>query len=117
MTTREAGELAAALPGSHMRDHFGSDAFYVRQIFATVWHDQNAVNLNLNLAEQQRFLMIDGEGFVQIDNAWGRKGWTRVHLEFVEPEQFTEALRCAWAHSAKATHNKTRKKTRKKKES
>jgi len=101
MTTREAARMAAGLPGARMRDHFGSDAFYVHQIFATVWHDLNAVNLNLIPEEQRRFLLVDGEGFSQIPNAWGRRGWTRVNLDFVDPEQFKEALRCAWAHSAR----------------
>ena len=71
--------MAQALPDVPVRDHFGSGAFYVHRIFATVWHDKNCVNLNLNLEQQQRFLLIDGEGFSQIDNAWGRRGWILGH--------------------------------------
>ena len=102
--------MAGGLPGVNVRNHFGTDAFYVHQIFATVWHDENAVKLNLNIDEQRRFVLIDGEGFAALDNAWGRRGWTRAHLEFVEPEDFLEAFKCAWARSAKKPRRPGRKK-------
>jgi hypothetical protein len=44
--------------------------------------------------------MIDGDGFIEIDNAWGRQGWTKVQVEFVDRPEFLEALKSAWIHSA-----------------
>jgi hypothetical protein len=100
LTTRRAAEMARSLPDVTERDHFGSDAFRTQGgIFATVWHETNTVNLKLTPEQQRRFVLIDGEGFVEIDNAWGRQGWTKANLEFLEPEQFGEALRVAWTNS------------------
>ena len=113
MTLSEAAELVRGLPNVQVKDHFGSDAYYVHRIFATYWHDTNSVNLRLNPEEQQRFLPIDGEGFTQIDNAWGRMGWTRVDLDFVEPQDFENALKTAWAHSVKPRRRPPRKATKK----
>jgi hypothetical protein len=93
--------MARALSGVTEKDHFGSDAFYAnKRIFATVWHERNEMNLRLSPVEQRRFLLLEGEGFVEIDNAFGRQGWTKVQLEFVGRKELTEALDSAWAFSA-----------------
>ena len=101
LTTKQACDLARALPEVSEKDHFGSDAFRTPGgTFATVWHEKKTVNLALTPDQQRRFAELDGEGFVPIDNAWGRQGWTTANLEFVEREQFVEALRTAWHNSA-----------------
>lgn len=101
MTTKAACELARALDDVSEKDHFGSDAFYAnKKIFATVWHDKGEVNLRLNTDQQRRFLEEDGESFVEIDNAWGKQGWTRVQLQFADGSVFKEALRAAWSNTS-----------------
>jgi hypothetical protein len=101
LTTKTACELARALAGVTEKDHFGADAFVANgRIFATVWHDRGEVNLMLSREQQRQFLGIDGEGFTEIDNAWGPGGATRAVLEFVDPKDFAAALRSAWDHSA-----------------
>jgi hypothetical protein len=100
LTTKLACELAAALPDVTKKDHFGSDAFRTPGgIFATVWHATRTVNLNLTPGQQRRFVELDGEGFTEIDNAWGRQGWTTANLEFLEQGPFVDALRTAWQNS------------------
>lgn len=100
LTTRMACDMARSLPEVTEKDHFGSDAFCAnKRIFATVWHDKNEVNLMLSPVQQRHFLEIDGEGFTEIDNAWGKQGATKVQLEFVDRNQFAEALKLAWEYS------------------
>lgn len=82
------------------KDHFGSDAFYAnKRIFATVWHKENKVNIRLTPDLQRKFLETDGEAFSEIDNAWGRQGWTTVQLEFVDKGLFSDAVQAAWDSS------------------
>ena len=101
LSSQQACEMARALAGVTEKDHFGSDAFVANnRIFATVWHDRNEVNLMLNLEQQSHYLAIDGEGFAEIDNAWGRAGATKVQLSFVDKKDFSAALKEAWVHSA-----------------
>lgn len=101
LTTKQACELAGAMPDATVKDHFGSDAFRTPGgIFATVWHDKNTVNLMLTPEQQRRFVATDGAGFVAIDNAWGRNGATTANLAVLDRERFLEALRTAWHNSA-----------------
>ncbi len=101
-----AVQIARSLEGISEKDHFGSDAFYAnKRIFATFWPDKNEVNVRLSPEEQMRYLE-EPEAFVQIDNAWGRQGWTTVLLKFVSRKSFESALKAAWAHSAKSVPKK-----------
>ena len=101
LTTKRVCEIARALPSVTEYEHFGSDAFRTKGgTFATVWHAKGSVNLKLTVEQQRRFVLIDGEGFVEIDNAWGRQGWTTATLEFAPDDALREALQLAWSNTA-----------------
>ena len=101
MNSKLVCELAKSLPGVTVKNHFGSDAFYAdKRSFVTVWHEKNEISLRLNIRQQQEFLEKGGEAFAEIDNAWGRQGWTKVYLEFVKKRALEEALKSAWENSA-----------------
>ncbi|MBI3556097.1 MAG: MmcQ/YjbR family DNA-binding protein [Deltaproteobacteria bacterium] len=118
INTRTACEMARSLEGVTEKDHFGSDAFVAfGRMFATVWHDKNEVNLMLSPELQRQVLSIDGEGFAQIDNAWGRAGATKAQLDFVDPKDFAWALKLAWEHASDRAAKRSAKKTTKKKSS
>ena len=107
LTTKQACVLARVLPDTTVTDHFGSDAFRTPGgIFATVWHDKKTTNLMLTPEQQRHFIAFDG--FVAIDNAWGRKGATTANLGFVDRERFVEALRTAWHNSAEKAARRDR---------
>lgn len=107
MTVKQAYELAKSLPEVSIKDHFGSDGFSAhKRMFLTLWLDTNRANLRLSPAEQKHFLSLDGEGFVALDNAWGRQGWTGVNLQYVERADFQRALASAWEYSKTKTPRK-----------
>jgi hypothetical protein len=113
LSSKSACEIARALPNVSEKDHFGSDAFYAnKRIFATVWHNKNQVNVRLTPSQQKTFLETDGEALIEIENAWGKQGWTTVQLDFVDRKLFTEVVKAAWESSAmkmpKASGNKTK---------
>jgi YjbR len=100
LSAKRALELVRELPDVTEYDHFGGNAFKGKgSTFVTVWEAKNTANLKLSPEEQRRFVMLDGEGFVEIDNAWGRQGWTTANLEFVDETAFREALAIAWRRS------------------
>ena len=118
MNSKRVYELAQVLPEVSIKDHFGSDGFSAnKRMFLTVWNDQKKANLRLSPEEQKRFLSMDGEAFAQIDNAWGRQGWTTVNLEFVDNADFQKALESAWNYSKtkSAQPSKSKSKTKPKK--
>lgn len=101
LTTQQVCELAKKLDGVSEKVHFGKDAFIANgRIFATVWHDKNRVTLMLNEEQQKSFLLKDGsEGFIQINNAWGKDA-IGIDLDSVDSDLFFEALEVAWINSA-----------------
>lgn len=104
VSARVACELARALPGVSEKDHFGSDAFIAhKRTFATVWPEDKKVNLKFSAALQREFLAIDGEAFMEIDNGFGRMGWTTCQLDFVDRATLARALEAAWECSKKPT--------------
>ncbi len=120
LTTHSASKLLNQLDGITLKEHFGAEAFCANgRMFATLWTEKKEVNLRLSRSEQQKFLLLDGEGFVEIHNAWGKQGWTRCQLEFVDSKDFEAAIQSAWKHSevptSKAKRVKPRQKKRKKK--
>jgi hypothetical protein len=123
--SQTACELARKLPDVSEKDHFGGDAFYAnKRIFATVWHEKKQVNLRFSPELQREFLATDGEAFTEIDNAWGRQGWTTAQLEFIDRPLLEKALQAAWEQAgvkkkrppkkaiAKSKKNSARKKPR-----
>ncbi len=100
ISSKAACDVIRKLSDITEKDPFGSDAFYAnKRIFATVWHNENKVNVRLTLELQRKFLETDGEAFSEIDNAWGRQGWTTVQLEFVDKGLFSDAVQAAWESS------------------
>ena len=101
LSSKVAQQIASELPGVTGKDHFGSDGLYVnKRIFATVWHDKNEVNLRLNPEQQRNFVAKKAKAFSEIPNAFGRRGWTTIKLEFVDQKLFAQALKAAWENSA-----------------
>jgi hypothetical protein len=109
MNTKKACDVIRKFPDLIEKVHFGSDAFSANgRIFATVWHDKGEVNLRLSPEQQEHFLLLDGEGFVEIDNAWGRQGWTKVQLGYVDQTDFEKVVKSAYEYSKKKQQRKTK---------
>ena len=115
LTTKRACDLARTMPDVSEYDHFGGDAFKAAggTTFVTVWHAKKTANLKLTVDQQRHYVGLDGEGFVEIDNAWGRQGWTTANLEFVDEATFRAALEAAWTNSKSKPKRVARKKKRK----
>lgn len=100
MNSKVAYKLASQLDGVKIKDHFGSDSFSSSvRMFLTIWHDKNQANIRFDLDDQKRFLSLDGEAFSEIENSWGKQGWTTLHFDFIEKSVFQEALKSAWKTS------------------
>lgn len=93
--------MALSLEGVTEKDHHGADSFYRSGlIFMTAQPAKNIVNFRFTPEQQSQFLARDGEAFEEIDNKWGKIGWTQVNMEFIETAEFKEALKAAWGNMA-----------------
>jgi hypothetical protein len=43
------------------------------------------------------------DAFSEIENSWGRQGWTTINLKFIDKNLFEKALKAAWVFSAEKT--------------
>lgn len=99
-TTSEFRAIVLSLPGTIETPHFDRAAFRVRRIYVTLAADGLTANLKLTPDEQAFKTMLAPEGFVPLDNAWGRQGWTTVVLARLSEAELRAALEMAHAHAS-----------------
>lgn len=91
--------MALALPGTTEAPHFDRAAFKVDRIYVTVAADGRTANFKFTPDEQEFKCQLAPEVFSQIDNAWGRQGWTMATLEAASEDDLMGALEVAYAHA------------------
>lgn len=86
---------ALALPCVEERPHFGRPSFRVRdRIFLTI-HEDHSVVLKLSEAHQAALAQSSPDTFAAV--VWGNlRGWTRVDLATVDPEEMRELVSEGW---------------------
>lgn len=84
-TAAQFRKLARALPEAEEKSHFGQPDFRVRnKIFAGLSADERQGTLKLTPDLQALLIAAKPEAFVPAAGAWGRSGWTHVHMQHVE---------------------------------
>lgn len=90
-------KLALALPETAEKSHFGQPDFRVRgKIFAGLSEDETLGTLKLSPEIQSLVVEAKPETFFPATGAWGRSGWTRVHLATSEAGEIRSLLLEAW---------------------
>lgn len=114
MNPKQACSMAAGLEGVTLKDHFGADSFSAnKRMFLTVWHSSHQATLRLSPEHQREFLASDADAFSEQNNAWGKQGWTNVHLKHIGQAEFGRALAAAYEYSAvKVARPKAKAKTK-----
>ena len=85
--------LQGAVEGTHMRHpDFRADG----RIFASLQSDEKAGVVKLTPEEQREFIRTDPEVFIPASGAWGKQGWTMVHLRAARERAVRAALMLAW---------------------
>lgn len=75
----------------------GHPDFRVRnRIFASLNAEHTTGTVKVSPDEQARLIEADATVFVPASGAWGRQGWTTVHLAAAPSELVGEALTLAW---------------------
>lgn len=92
-------DMALSLPGTTEAPHFDRAAFRVERIYMTLSADGLTANLKFTPDEQEFKCQLAPAIFSQLDNAWGRQGWTMIRLAAAEPEDLRSALEIAHAHA------------------
>ena len=71
------------------------------RIFATLGYpDEEWGIVKLTPDEQANFIRADPDVFRPVKAAWGRRGYTNVHLSAAKVDKVREALGVAWCNAA-----------------
>lgn len=97
VSAQRFAELALALPGTSQKPHFDRLAFKAKRNFATLAADGSSANVKLTNDQQAMKCAAAPEVFSEIDNAWGRQGWTRISLLSIDEAELVQVLK--WAHA------------------
>jgi len=102
MTTAKFRSLALSLPESVEAEHLNHPDFRVEgKIFATLgWPTVHFGMVKLTPIQQAAYIQAHPTMFSAIDNGWGRRGATSVHLKAARAEILMQALKDAWVNSA-----------------
>ena len=100
--------LALALPGTVEAPHLDRAAFKVDRIFVTLAADGQTANLKFTPDEQEFKCQLAPDIFQPVDNAWGRQGWTTMHLSKATEADLRAALALAHSHAVGKTKRSQR---------
>jgi hypothetical protein len=94
--------LALSLPEATEGTHMGHPDFRVRnKVFASLGvPDQAWGTVKLAPAQQEVLLAAEPAAFNPAAGAWGRRGWTQVHLAAADAATLESALGMAWRNTA-----------------
>jgi hypothetical protein len=101
MTADDFRRLALGFPEAQEQAHLGHPDFRVRgKIFATLGPGEAWGMVKLTPDQQEVVVQAEPAVFEAFDNAWGRRGATRVRLEAATEEAVRPALAAAWRNTA-----------------
>jgi|HubBroStandDraft_1064217.scaffolds.fasta_scaffold225224_2 hypothetical protein len=95
--------IALSLEGVAEYPHFDRRAFKARVTFATLAPDELTANIKFAPDEQALKCAVAPDAFALLENAWGRRGWTRATLAALSEPELRAALEMAWRHGAAKT--------------
>ena len=102
MTTSRFRTLALSFPETAEAEHMNHPDFRVAgKIFATLgWPDAQSGMVKLTPIQQAAYVQSYPGMFGAINNGWGRRGATSVHLKLAKAEIVMQALKDAWINTA-----------------
>ena len=97
VTAAQLRKLALALPAVEEKSHFAQPDFRVRgKIFASLSRDGTRGTLKLPPEVQAMVLDAKPKVFSPAPGAWGRSGWTHVHLARARLAELEALLAESW---------------------
>lgn len=93
-------KIALTFPEVTVEPHFEKISFRVKKkIFATYDEKNNRITIKLTEAEQDDFSSLS-PSIYQVDNKWGKQGWTFVELGEINEDLLNKTLTAAYCEVA-----------------
>lgn len=99
-TVEQAAAMALGMPGAEQKSHFGNVDVRVRnEVFASVPYP-GQMTLRLDPEHARILIGSDSETYVPHPGDWGRRGWIRVTLSRIAPEDLADLIHESWSRLA-----------------
>jgi hypothetical protein len=101
VTRAQMKKIAMSMPEAEERSHFGQPDFRVRgKIFCTLAAEENRGTVKIDPELQSVLLAANPKGFSPAPGAWGKRGWTFVHLAHVTIKELRPLIVASWRATA-----------------
>jgi hypothetical protein len=99
-TVEQATAIALGLPGTEQKSHFGNVDFRVRnKVFASFPYP-DAITLRLDPEHARILTESDLETYIPHPGIWGQRGWLRVTLSRIDPDDLADLIHESWLRIA-----------------
>ena len=101
MTTVErATEIALAMPGAEQKGHFGNVDFRMRNKVFASFPAPDTMTLKLDPEHARILVESDADTYALHPGVWGQRGWIRVALSRIDPEDLADLIHESWSRVA-----------------
>ncbi|MFZ4545549.1 MAG: MmcQ/YjbR family DNA-binding protein [Saprospiraceae bacterium] len=91
-------QLALSMPDAVEEPHFEKRSFRIKKkIFATLDEKNKRAVLKFSAIDQSVFCSMAPQAIYQVENSWGKQGWTMVDLQLVDEEVMKDAIAVAYS--------------------
>jgi len=97
VTVEQAAALALAMPGAEQKSHQGNVDFRVRNKVFASFPAPDAMTLKLDPEHARVLVEIDPETYALHSGVWGRRGWIRVTLSRIAPDDLADLIHESWS--------------------
>jgi hypothetical protein len=99
-TVEQATAIALGLPGTEQKSHFGNVDFRVRNKVFASFPGPDAMTLRLDPEHARILISSNPETYVPHPGVWGQRGWIRVTLSRIAPDDLADLIHESWSRIA-----------------
>jgi hypothetical protein len=99
-TVERATEIALAMPGAEQKGHFGNVDFRMRNKVFASFPSQDTLTLRLDSEHAHLLVESDSEAYALHPGVWGQRGWIRVALSQIAPDDLADLMHDSWSRVA-----------------
>ena len=99
-SAEQASALALALTGAEEKAHFGNVDFRVRNKVFASFSAPDTMTLKLDPEHARILVEADPETYALHPGSWGQRGWIRVMLSRIGPDDLADLIHESWSRVA-----------------
>jgi len=99
-SVEQAAALAMGMPGAEQKGHFGNVDFRVRNKVFASFPAPDTMTLKLDPEHARILVESDADTYALHPGVWGQRGWIRVALSRIGPEELADLIHDSWSRVA-----------------